>query len=227
MTQTNYSFVANSSNKKIGSMAAISTSSNTCPQSCPLIQECYAKSGHTRIHWNRLDKSGIDFDQLLGFIQSLRRNSALRFNVMGDFAHVNGLIDAPKLNRLTEIFKRRALDVIAYTHHDLNLNLNTLKQAFDAGFKINASCETLTQARHALDNGLNAVITMPINSIKKVLKIGDVTIVRCPAEYNEKIQCANCMLCAKDRTQNRVVVAFTAHGTRKNALSNRLLENGL
>ena len=146
---------------------------------------------------------------------------------MGDFAHVNGLIDAPKLNRLTEIFKRRAIDAIAYTHHNIELNLNTLQTAFNAGFNINASCESLNQARFALDQGLNAVITMPINSIKKVLKIGDMTIVRCPAEYNEKIQCANCMLCAKDRTQNRVVVAFTAHGTKKNSLSKRLLENGL
>ena len=207
-------------------MAAVSTSSNSCPD-CPLKDECFAKGGRTRIHWDRLDKTGIDFDQLTGFIQSMRRGSPLRFNVMGDFEHVNGLIDTSKLNRLTEIFTRRALEVIAYTHHDIKVNLGVLKSVFDAGFKINISCESLAQARYVLDQGLNAVITLPIGSIKKVLKIDDVIIVRCPAEYNSKIQCVNCMLCAKDRTEKRVVVAFTAHGVKKNSLSKRLLENGL
>lgn len=49
-------------------------------------------------------------------------------------------------------------------------------------------------------------------------------IVRCPAEYNDRITCSNCMLCAKDRTASRVVIGFTAHGTAKNKVSRAVID---
>lgn len=221
----NYSFTSHSHNKKLGNIAAISTSSNSCPDSCALKNECYAKYSFTGIHWRALDLKGLDFHQLTSLIDAMKKRSKLRFNVMGDIAHNNGIIDATKLLKLANIIKNRFIETILYTHHTIEnvLNVKAFQLAFSKGLHINISCEDTDKAKKALDYGLNAVIVLPTNSIHKVIKQDDLIIVRCPAEYKDSIQCSNCMLCAKDRVQQRVVIAFTAHGTGKKKLSAKLI----
>jgi hypothetical protein len=220
----NYSFTSQSSNKKIGNIAAVSTSSPSCPTTCALFDECYGKLHFTGIQWKKLDKTGLDFVQVMDLIHALKKRSKLRFNVVGDLAHQNGIIDAVKLLKLANIVKNRLIETILYTHHsiDNSLNVSALKLAFSKGLHVNISCEDTDKAKQALNHGLNAVIVLPTGSIHKVIKQDDLTIVRCPAEYKDSIQCANCMLCAKDRVQKRVVIAFTAHGAKRNALSKKL-----
>lgn len=221
--KTYYQFVANSHNKKTGAMPVTSTSSNSCPVSCGLYNDCYGKSSYTRIQWDKLDKKGIDFNQLCNLISSLRKNSPIRFNVVGDLSNNNGVVDSVKLIKLANIVKNRALDMILYTHLELfYLNVKAFQLAFSKGLNINISCETIEKAKKALNYGLNAVIVLPIGSINKVLKVDNLVIVRCPNEYNAKIQCVNCMLCSKNRVEKRVVVAFTAHSTTKKRLSEKL-----
>jgi hypothetical protein len=221
--KTYYQFVANSHNKKTGAMAVTSTSSNSCPLTCGLYNDCYGKSSYTRIQWDKLDKKGIDFNQLINLINSLRKNSPIRFNVVGDLTNNNGVVDSTKLIKLANTVKNRALDMILYTHLELSyLNVKGFQLAFSKGLNINISCESIQKAKKALNYGLNSVIVLPMGSINKVLKIDDLIIVRCPNEYNPKIQCINCMLCSKDRVKKRVVVAFTAHSTTKKRLSEKL-----
>jgi hypothetical protein len=224
MSNLNYSFTSHSSNKKIGNIAAVSTSSQSCPTTCGLFDECYGKLHFTGIQWKKLDKSGLDFTQVMNLIDALKKRSKLRFNVVGDLAHQDGIIDAVKLLKLANTVKNRLIDTILYTHHSIDnyLNVSALKLAFSKGLHINISCEDTEKAKHALSYGLNAVIVLPTGSIHKVIKHDDLTLVRCPAEYKDSIQCANCMICAKDRVQKRVVVAFTAHGVKRNALSKKL-----
>ncbi len=224
MLNLNYSFTSHSSNRKLGEMAAVSTSSPSCPTTCGLFEECYGKLHFTGIQWRKLDKSGLDFVQVMDLIHALKKRAKLRFNVVGDLAHSNGTIDATKLLKLANVVKNRLIDTILYTHHSIDntLNVSALKLAFSKGLHINISCEDTDKAKQALKHGLNAVIVLPTGSIHKVIKHDDMTIVRCPAEYKDSIQCANCMLCAKDRVQQRVVVAFTAHGAKRNALSKKL-----
>lgn len=221
----NYSFTSHSHNKKLGNISAISTSSNSCPNDCALKSECYAQFSFTGIHWRALDLKGLDFHQLTSLIDAMKKRSKLRYNVMGDLAHNNGIIDATKLLKLANIVKNRMIETILYTHHNIDsaLNVKAFQLAFSKGLHINISCEDTTKANKALDYGLNAVIVLPTGSIHKVIKQDNLTIVRCPAEYKDTIQCANCMLCAKDRVQQRVVVAFTAHGTAKKKLSSKLV----
>jgi hypothetical protein len=224
MSNLNYSFTSHSSNRKLGDMAAVSTSSPSCPLDCALKDECYGKMSFTGIHWRKLDLSGLTYNQVMDYVNAMRKRSKLRFNVVGDLAHNNGTIDAVKLLKLANTVKNRLLDTILYTHHSIDnaLNVSALKLAFSKGLYINISCEDTNKARQALNHGLNAVIVLPTGSIHKVIKHDNITIVRCPAEYKDSIQCANCMLCAKDRVQKRVVVAFTAHGAKRNALSKKL-----
>lgn len=220
----NYSFTSHSHNKKLGNIAAISTSSNSCPDTCALKSECYAKYSFTGIHWRNLDLKGLDFNQLTSLIDAMKKRSKLRYNVMGDLEHNKGIIDAVKLLKLANIIKNRFIETILYTHHSIenSLNVKALKLAFDKGLHVNISCEDTDKANKALSYGLNAVIVLPTGSIHKVIKQDNLTIVRCPAEYKDSIQCSNCMLCAKDRTKQRVVIAFTAHGTGKKKLSAKL-----
>jgi hypothetical protein len=222
----NYSFTSHSNNKKIGNIAAVSTSSQSCPTTCALFDECYGKLHFTGMQWRKLDKSGLDFVQVMDLIHALKKRSKLRFNVVGDLAHQDGIIDAVKLLKLANVVKNRMIDTILYTHHSIDnaLNVSALKLAFSKGLHANISCEDTDKAKLALNHGLNAVIVLPTGSIHKVIKHDGLNIVRCPAEYKDTIQCANCMICAKDRVQKRVVVAFTAHGAKKRALSEKLSE---
>lgn len=219
-----YSFTSHSQNRKLGDMAAVSTSSPSCPDDCALKSECYAKFSFTGIHWRNLDLKGLDFNQLTSLIDAMKKRSKLRFNVMGDLAHNKGIIDSVKLLKLANIIKNRFIETILYTHHNIDnvLNVKALKLAFDKGLHVNISCEDTDKVKKALSYGLNAVIVLPTGSIHKVIKTDNLTIVRCPAEYKDTIQCSNCMVCAKDRVQQRVVVAFTAHGTGKKKLSAKL-----
>jgi hypothetical protein len=160
----------------------------------------------------------------MDLIHALKKRSKLRFNVVGDLAHNNGTIDAVKLIKLANTVKNRLIETILYTHHSIDnaLNVSALKLAFSKGLNVNISCEDTNKAAQALNLGLNAVIVLPTGSINKVIKHEDLTIVRCPAEYKDSIQCANCMLCAKDRVEKKIIIAFTAHGAKRNALSKKL-----
>ena len=220
----NYSFTSHSHNKKLGNIAAISTSSNSCPDDCALKSECYAKFSFTGIHWRALDLKGLDYHQLANLINAMKKRSKLRYNVMGDLSHNDGIIDATKLLKLANIIKSRLIETILYTHHSIenSLNVKALKLAFDKGLHVNISCEDTDKAKKALGYGLNAVIVLPTGSIHKVIKTDNLTIVRCPAEYKDTIQCSNCMICAKNRVEKRVVVAFTAHGSGRKKLSSKL-----
>ena len=220
----NYSFTSHSHNKKLGNIAAISTSSNSCSDDCALKSECYAKFSFTGIHWRALDLKGLDYYQLTSLIDAMKKRSKLRYNVMGDLSHNNGIIDTTKLLKLANIVKNRLIETILYTHHSIenSLNVKALKLAFDKGLHVNISCEDTDKAKKALGYGLNAVIVLPTGSIHKVIKTDGLTIVRCPAEYKDTIQCSNCMLCAQNRVEKRVVIAFTAHGSGRKKLSSKL-----
>lgn len=229
----NYSFTAVSQNRKTGNIAVTSTSSASCPAACPFVKTvaektvyngCYADYSYTGIAWRKLDKQGQDFKSLLVNIRHMDKGAKLRLNVMGDLPHNNQVIDANKVNQLADTIANRKIKTILYTHHDLTIdaNLTTLQNTFDK-IHVNASCESVNQAKRALDSGLNAVMVMPLDSPKHQ-RIDDLRVVQCPAEYNDKITCSNCMLCAKDRTQNRVVIGFTAHGTAKTKVSKAVIE---
>ena len=85
----------------------------------------------------------------------------------------------------------------------------------------NYSCDTLAQAAENFKNGINCVLVVSPNwwdgsSIRKKTEQG-VTVIRCPAEYLERVNCGNCggsaPLCA--RPDRGFIIGFTAHGAAK------------
>jgi hypothetical protein len=143
---------------------------------------------------------------------------------LGDLAHRNGVIDSTKLLKLANIVKNRMLKTILYTHHNIDnfINMQALKLAFDKGLHVNISCENLDKVKQALKLGLNAVLVVPTGAIDKVVKKDDLIIMRCPAEYKKGFTCSDCMLCAQNRVDRKLVIAFTSHGSSKKSLSNKL-----
>jgi hypothetical protein len=61
MTAPRFSFVRVSANRKTGPIPVTNTDATTCPPSCGLFAECYAKSGHVLMHWRRLSMPGAGY----------------------------------------------------------------------------------------------------------------------------------------------------------------------
>lgn len=79
---------------------------------------------------------------------------------------------------------------------------------------VNMSTDSLEGALLAFQDGLPTVVVRPSSEASKVDIVESVRLVRCPAEYHDKITCNNCggdiPLCA--RPDRNYVIKFTAHG---------------
>jgi len=79
-----------------------------------------------------------------------------------------------------------------------------------------ASCESLSQAKKALNKGYAASIIVSNHISDKAYIKENIKIIPCPQQTRE-VTCERCKLCMKDqmlKSQN-AVIAFAAHGARK------------
>lgn len=81
---------------------------------------------------------------------------------------------------------------------------------------INLSADTVEDALEYIGQGYPTVVALPATADNKIDRHQGVRFVRCPAEYNNKVDCNNCgsgaPLCA--RADRDYVIKFTAHGTQ-------------
>lgn len=81
---------------------------------------------------------------------------------------------------------------------------------------VNLSADTVEQALDYISQGYPTVVALPADQSSKVDRHQEVRFVRCPAEYNPKVDCNNCgsgvPLCA--RPDRDYVIKFTAHGNQ-------------
>lgn len=79
---------------------------------------------------------------------------------------------------------------------------------------INASCDSMEEAAHAVSLGRPAVLAAPVGT-QWPKQVNDVRFIRCPAELADNFTCRQCgngkPLCA--RPDRDFVVVFVAHGT--------------
>ena len=134
-----------------------------------------------------------------------------RHNVAGDLPHDNGVIDLDELEPIMQAVERRKLETILYTHHQLKQNIKQLEQVKRRGININLSCHSVSEAVAAVKAGFNAVTLMPSNA-PKVTKLDGAKVVICPAQTSDRVTCASCGLCAKDR--GTTIIGFYPHGAR-------------
>jgi len=215
-----YHLTKKSSNVKTGPIAVSTTSSDSCPSTCPLKGNgCYADSGPLRLHWDAVSEGpwrdkprGTDIESFIASLRSLPEGSCFRLNQAGDLPHVNGLINAHALELITDACKERKLIAWTYTHHSVDNMNNTvmIRRSNKEGLTVNVSAHSQQHAAEMHRKGLPSVCIVPKNETRKAWDHDGVKFLVCPAQWSDK-NCAECRLCSvADRA---CVVAFKAHGT--------------
>ena len=236
--------VRKSSNSKVGPIAISNTARSSCPPACPLWWidpetgerkgPCYADSGfHTALNWNKVDSGerGTTFDQFCIDLGTLKPGSLFRHNVSGDLIGKKDKIDKPALTKLVKAASH--LQPFTYCHYPVTdkHNRDALIDANNNGFTINASANSLSEARDILAAYQLPVVTvLPIEyqrtSDRKgwaeslaeykarlsTLDCDQLTV--CPATYRDNVSCSTCKLCAVSKRKNNPIVGFPAHGTK-------------
>ena len=202
-----------SSNAKTGPIPVSTSSSETCPPSCPFrMKGCYAKSGPLALHWKLITEGGrgLDFDSFCEEIQRLPRNQLWRHNQAGDLAGAGEYIDASALAQLTKANNGRK--GYTYTHkYSTEENREAIRCANQNGFTVNLSANSLAHADElaAFDCG-PVVVVLPSTQTTNTLTPQGRKVVICPATQRDCVTCASCGLCQKQRG---AIVGFPAHGT--------------
>ena len=76
-----------SSNRKTGPMPVSYSTKEWCPDDCPLKKHgCYAKHGHTGIHWRKVTagERGTDWNTFTSKVRRIPKGGIWRHNVAGD-----------------------------------------------------------------------------------------------------------------------------------------------
>jgi hypothetical protein len=228
-------FILKSSNGKTGSIPVTYTQRGSCPDECPLQGDmgCYAEDYFTRMTWDKVDsgKLGASWDILTGKIQALPDGQLWRHNVGGDLpkhtsttatttAPAPSMIDTEKLGTLVEA--NRGKRGFTYTHYpDTEHNIAAIRHANDNGFTINLSANDLDHAVRLAKHGLPMTTLVPVDWGTKTVMYGGLRIVPCPATYRDEVTCRTCQLCAV--WTRDCVVAFPAHGSRKNKVTAQII----
>lgn len=203
-----------SHNRKVGPIPVSTTSSETCPPSCPFAQGgCYAAGGPIWIHWNLVSrgKRGKGWKEFLGQVRALPRGQLWRHNQAGDLpGHGDGL-NIKKLKELVNANLGRK--GFTYTHKPLTeRNIKAIKWSNDHGFTINLSANSVAEVDDLARTGAGPMVTVLPSEQKENTRTPEGRkIVVCPATVREDVTCASCGLCQK--ANRSCVVGFPAHGT--------------
>jgi hypothetical protein len=209
-----YHLTKKSNNAKTGPIPVSTTSSESCPESCPLKSlVCYAFTGwHLRMHWESVTKGirGVPFAEFLSLITALPIGQLWRHNQAGDLPGVGQRIDRTKLRALTKANEGKF--GFTYTHKPpTTANLAAIKEANEGGFTVNLSADSLDQADAyvALQVG-PVVVTLPEDQRKPFRTPSGTYVAICPAVISDTVTCATCGMCAKRARSS--VIGFPVHG---------------
>ena len=96
-----------------------------------------------------------------------------------------------------------------------NFHFNFLYRIRDSKYHttINRSTDDIDEAVAVHNKGYPTVVTLSDKNVSKNFVHKEVKFVRCLAEYNKKVGCINCDLCA--RKNRDFVIVFYGHGGQK------------
>ena len=211
----------NSSNRKTGGIPVSSSPRETCPPSCPFLNNgCYGDAYPLRFHWDKVSagERGVGAAEFFRLIAALLPGQFWRHNQVGDLPANSGRISRRFLKGLVAANKGKR--GYTYSHHDLSLgeNLSLLRMANRQGFTVNASTETETAADAAIASGLPAVLTVASTEQRTTWQTaGGNQVVTCPAQRVKDLTCKDCELCHK--RPKKLIIAFVAHSSGKNKVN--------
>jgi hypothetical protein len=215
MIAGNVALTPKSKNEKTGAMPVSTSTKEWCPDSCPLKEAgCYAKYGHTGIHWRLITAAtrGTDWNEFCARVEALPENTGIwRHDVAGDLPAENGIVDAGMMRSLIQA--NRGKGGFTYTHHNADENAEIILEANHNGFTVNLSADNAGKADVLADMAIAPVVTLlPTGSKKVTYTPAGRKVVRCPAETSERVTCKTCRLCQKT---DRPIIGFTPHGSGK------------
>lgn len=202
-------------NSKTGAMLLVRSPRSTCPDSCGLKGNgCYAENFPLVLHWMKQDTVGVDFATVLYAVRTLPKGSIWRLFEAGDFE--------PSPENPELISSQQVISLIAanngkrgfgYTHYPVWPNLEVLQLMNSSGLTINASADTIEQAKLYFGLGLPTVVVVS-EKFPKDSVVEGMRVVVCPNQSTPtKPTCLQCQMCAKpDRDY---IIGFRAHGTKK------------
>jgi hypothetical protein len=208
--------VAKSTNSKTGLVSATYAPIQSCPKTCPFIDGgCYAQHGHCGIHLRRLNKNAqaqkktraSDIARIEAqAIRELKSNLPLRLHIVGD-------CKTPKAAEIVarasgEYIQKTAQPVWTYTHA-----WKTIPREKWGNISVLASCETIEDAKYAMERGYAASIVRA-KIFKHAFEYQGVNMVPCP-EMVRNVPCNKCKLCTKDQMliNSKRVICFFPHGS--------------
>jgi len=208
-----------SANAKTGPIPVSTSSSDTCPPSCPFMAKgCYAKSGPLALHWKKITEGGrgLVWKDFCGEIASLPRNQLWRHNQAGDLPGAGEYIDASALAQLTKANQGRK--GYTYTHkYSTESNREAIRSANANGFTVNLSANNLAHADELAEFDCGpVVVVLPSTQTTNTFTPAGRKVVICPATQRDCVSCATCGLCQKQRG---AIVGFPAHGTAHKTVS--------
>ena len=210
-----YRLTLKSRNKKTGPIPVSTTSADSCPPSCPFMNNgCYAKGGPLAIVWKQVDDIGTDLATFCGKIADFADGQLWRMNQAGDLPGIGETIDTKALGAIVKA--SRGKRGFTYTHKNpfKKRNADAIAKANRNGFTINLSGNNLDHADKLADLGIAPVVTvLPSDGTSTTTPKGR-KVVQCPATLPMKylktpIDCKSCQLCQRQRD---VIVGFPAHG---------------
>lgn len=220
-----------SRNVKTGPMPVMTSSADTCPDSCPLKKGgCYAMSGPLKLHWDQVSSGerGVDLDNALKPIRKLNRGALWRYGQAGDLPGEGDSIDHAALRKIASA--NRGKRAIVFTHKPPTPdNLNIIREVATGGLNINLSADSLSEADELASLNLPVVTVLETHyGRQKGETLGDYRrrlaklprttpegrkIAVCPATYLD-VSCTECGVCA-DGDRKNVIIGFPAHGTQR------------
>ena len=215
MIAGNVALTPKSKNEKTGEITVSTSTKEWCPDSCPLKEAgCYAKHGHTGMHWRKVTagERGTDWNEFVSKVEALPENTGIwRHDVAGDLPAENGIVESGMMRSL--IRSNRGKGGFTYTHHNADDNAEIILEANHNGFTVNLSSNDVGEADTLAALAIAPVVTLlPTASAKVTYTPAGRKVVRCPAETSEKVTCQSCRLCQKT---DRPIIGFTPHGSGK------------
>jgi hypothetical protein len=219
-----------SKNSKTGPIALVTAGDDTCNPDCPFLGNCYPRRGRLAIHWRKVTNGerGASLSEIVDRIAALPAGRVVRWGDAGDLpttAPHSGTVDLEAVRSIAKAVAKRGKRGFAYTHADPTLNANTIESTNreSKSFTVNLSAAGVAQAEDFASRKIAPVVTV-LHSAKvdpdwrKLRTSTGRSINRCPAEYLEGFQCANCggakgPICAQKTRKH--IVGFTAHSGPK------------
>lgn len=224
-----YQLVEKSNNKKTGPISIITTTPDTCPQSCPLrrLNLCYAAYGPIWYKWQKTMKRGYDINVLEEKLHQLTKGTIIRFADAGDLPGDGTLLNKEECLRLSKIVSDKKLKVFTFTHYDLNIrpNLKVVRDMISNGFVANVSTTHPDEAVHFFKKKLPVALAVGFAPYQP--RYEGVRFRKCYTE-TEKPH-TMCLTCGNGKqwcrqAERDFMVTFTAHGSKKGRMDKFLRE---